>query len=197
MNRPAIGVAAEALRIAVHDLSQPAASAALAVDTALELSRIAGTEAIQRRLEGAASALENLRRLLVDLARLSAGSRSSGAHDLAAMMAAGLPGARLGDCPPALVEPGFFVAALRGLARDLGAEPAHCTAGKAKTTGRGEVCLRGGPLDADRITLWRSLLRMAGIDLAARRIGGSTVVRLTFPLLPAEMAASRRSPRRP
>lgn len=189
MNRPAIDAAAEALRVAVHDLSQPAASAALAIDTALELSRRAGAEAIQRRLEGAASALETLRRHLVDLARLSAGRRSSAAHDLAALVAAGLPGARVDDCAPALVDPCFFVVALRGLARDLRAEPAHCTAGKARTTGCGEVCLRGGPLSAERLQLWRSLLRPAGIDLAVRRTGGSTVVRLAVPLLPPEMAA--------
>ncbi len=65
------------LAYVIHEFAQPCASAALAVDTALELARRAAAEEIIERLTSAAQALEDCQAILKQAAEFARTGRAS------------------------------------------------------------------------------------------------------------------------
>lgn len=171
------------LAAAVHELAQPCASAVLATDAALAVATRRDLPEVVGRLTATADALATLqaRLRLIGLVAAAGGASRRGPTDVAAVVAAVLPGAAPG--PPVLadVDPEVARLALGEIARAIDAAAERTEIRQAGPTGHIEVILRGTNAQARAPDLWAELLWLVGIDATFRSADVGVTGTLTLP----------------
>lgn len=176
------------LATAAHELAQPAASASLAVETAMLLLRRGDTGAAGQKLAAAAQHLQRLHDQLLALGGTPQGRAEPGGTDLAPLLAAAFPDRVLPPAPAVRAPVAIVHAVLQQLAQDLRAGGATDIAVDIRTD-RGHVLLRvdAAGRASHGARLWLGALSRAGVGVSCRHAAGR--LRVVLRLQPAEQVA--------
>jgi len=174
--------AARVLAAAVHELSQPCASAMLAVDTGLELTARQHLAEAALRLEAAAGDLAFLLHRLRVLGRIASYEpTSTETADVAALVMAAIPGATITSPHEARIHPDIARTAVEETAAAIDAMPAATRVQRVDHSNMVEVCLVGNGDRTARLVYWCRLLALAGIAISLRRKAGRTLASVRMP----------------
>jgi hypothetical protein len=170
------------LDAALHELAQPAASAGLALDTALAMLEGGDTESAMHKLRAASG---HLRRQQDQMAALGAASDCRGrqpAVDLSPLLSETVPG--LADLPPVVVaaNEAVLAEALQRIGRWWRARSGGQAAQLSRDGGAVVLTLTGDASMAPSpgLRLWLAALRRCGVTVAVR--SGETTTRITLRL---------------
>lgn len=161
------------LRVVLHELAQPAASAMLAAEiTALELAR-GNLQAAEARLATTVELLGTLQGLLLAYGGGASGSGAfpilaGEAMDPARVVAEVIPGAIVVPCPPVVFSDDLLRLVLRRLTQALSAENLRCRVAPAPKAPMVCIRLSGRAAPAAALAPWIALLRLAEAKVRCR-----------------------------
>jgi hypothetical protein len=163
----------------VHELAQPVASAALALDVALMRLAAQDNPEIRHHFRGVSEAISVSQNTLRQISTaVSRSFRLQPGLDMTGLLAAVLAGRRgpteeaQSGCPP------FLMMALHAVASSMQLATERCDAVAATGTRAASLKFTGTVLRPDRLALWISVLRCAGFRLQRRRSREFTTITL-------------------